>query len=282
MQHKKSKISSSDINKIYYGKCRKNLRDLYEEKYLRGNDVIQEQTNATSDQNTEVLLEAKKKFVKGKKKSPNKVSNDVAGGEYYTDSTNFTDIFGDILKTFNEDFDGGDVGGDMGGSDDTFDYEDSGSDEGEQSFSLSELRGMTLGELADLISGGGEDEYDDMGGGEDFGNDDMGTDDIPLESYGFEGDGQHVGAQANYSGKAGLLPKTDLVTPDGNIKKEKAKVGAKPNKNTGSEGKHHGAQSTRDGKASKQGKSNLVKDNGDADFGKMKTGYGKAKGEDLY
>jgi hypothetical protein len=252
----------------------KNLRDLYEEKYLRGNDVIQEQTNDTSDDDTEVVLEAKKKFVKGKKKAPSKTSDDVAGGEYYTDSTNFTDIFGDILKTFNEDF-SGDVGADIGGDDDTFGYDDAGSED-EQSFTVSELRAMTLGDLADLLSGGGEDEFEDDGGG------DMGTDDIPLESYGFEGDGQHVGAQANYSGKAGLLPKTDLVTPDGNIKKEKAKVGAKPNKNTGSEGKHHGAQSTRDGKASKQGKSNLVKDNGDANFGNMKTGYGKAKGEDLY
>lgn len=256
----------------------KNLRDLYEEKYLRGNEVVQEQTKDEPSGNTDVVLEARKKFVKGKKKTPGKTSDDVAGGEYYTDSTNFTDIFGDIIKTFNEDFGGGEVGGDLGGSDDTFGYDDAEDDGDEQSFTISELRAMTFGELADLVSGGVEDEYED----EDDGSGDLGTDDIPLESYGFEGDGQHVGAQANYSGKAGLLPKSDLVTPDGNSKKEKAKVGAKPNKNTGSEGKHHGAQSTRDGKASRQGKSNLVKDNGDANFGNMKTGYGKAKGEDLY
>lgn len=244
----------------------KNLSDLYAENYLaHAAPVVESKTT-----NELEVLEEKKKFVKGKPKKKEKDSDEKVGGEYYTDSVQFDNIFGDIIKSLNEEFDAGIPG------DSTMDMGEEGEEDfgDEQSFTISELRSMTLGDLANLIGGGYEDE----------GDMDMGDDsDIPLESYGFEGAGQHVGAQANYSGKAGLLPKTDLVTPDGNIKKEKAKVaGTKPTKTTGSEGQYHGAQGNYDGKAKKQGASTHVKANGDADFGKNKTGYGKAKGEDLY
>jgi hypothetical protein len=66
------------------------------------------------------------------------------------------------------------------------------------------------------------------------------------------------------------------------MKKDKVKVGGKPTKGHNGEGAHKGAQDVRNGKAGKLPQSNLVKSNGDADFGKMKTGYGKAKGEDQF
>lgn len=248
-----------------------NLSDLYVAKYLTPAAPITEST-AQTEQTEQELLEEKKKEMKkpvvGKKKA-DKESDDKVGGEYYTDS--FTNVFGNILKTLKEDFDS-DIGDDTFAADETG-GEDFGGDE--QTFTVSELRSMTLGDLADILAGGGfEDEGDDFGA--------EGADDIPLESYGFEGAGAHVGAQADYSGKAGLLPKTDLVDANGNIKKDKAKVGGKPTKGHNGEGAHKGAQDVRNGKAGKQSPSNLVKGNGDADFGKNKTGYGRAKGEDIF
>lgn len=244
-----------------------NLSDLYVAKYLTPAAPITESTAQTEQE----LLEEKKKEMKkpvvGKKKA-DKESDDKVGGEYYTDS--FNNVFGNILKTLKEDFDS-DIG------DDTFAADETGGEDFEDeqiSVSKSTLQSI-IDQLQSLI---GDVDFEDEG--DDFGAE--GADDIPLESYGFEGAGAHVGAQADYSGKAGLLPKTDLVDANGNIKKDKAKVGGKPTKGHNGEGAHKGAQDVRNGKAGKQSPSNLVKGNGDADFGKNKTGYGRAKGEDLF
>lgn len=235
----------------------KNLQDLYMEKYQRTAPVLEQSTDKSDETVVEEATQTKK-TVKTKSKT-------------VAESNAFNDVFGDILKTLNEEFG-------EGSADDTMDFddgqEDFGGEDEEISVSKSVIQSI-IDQLQGLIGDVGYD--DDMGGDDDFGGDD-----IPLESYGFEGAGQHVGAQANYSGKAGLLPATDLVDANGNIRKNKVKVGGKPTKGHNSEGQHHGAQGNYDGKAKRQSPSTHVKSNGDADFGKNKTGYGKAKGEDLF
>lgn len=251
----------------------KNLRDLYAEKYM----TTQAPSNQAPAQVVEESKKGKPDFKKGKK-SPKKAPT---GGEWtpemYDDSTRFENIFGNILATLKEDFDT-----DVGGTDDTFNFDDEDGGEGEDEtvqVSAAAIRGI-IEQLQALIGEGGDFEGEDEGA--DFGGDE-GGDDIPLESYGPDGAGQNFGAQGDYSGKAGMLPDTDLVEPNsGNAKFGKSKVGAKPNKSTGSLGKSNGSQDVRNGKAGKLPDTNLVKGNGDADFSKNKTGYGKAKGEDLY
>jgi hypothetical protein len=241
----------------------KNLSDLYAARYLSGPNTVVESTQA--DEQT-LLEEKKKEVVKKKAKKEKEVDPGILG-----DSTGFNSIFGDILKSINEEFDMGDTGGD-----DTFDAEgDEGFEEDEQiSVSKSVLQSI-IDQLQGLVG--------DVGFDDGLDGDLSGEDDIPLESYGFDGAGQHVGGAADYSGKAKLLPNTDLVDGNGNIKKDKAKVaGTRPTKGHNGEGQHHGAQGNYDGKAKKQSASTHVKANGDADFGKNKTGYGRAKGEDLY
>lgn len=246
-------------------KTDKNLSDLYMEKYIVGAPTVTEQ-QATVVTESDDKKEKDKKEKDKKKKTKGEWTPDM-----YNDSTQFSSIFGDIIKTFNEDFEGAaDIGDGVG--DDTMGFDDEGEDE-QITVSKASLQAV-IDQLQALI-GDLDGEY--VG---DEGEDDV--NDIPLESYGFDGAGAHVGAQADYSGKAGLLPKTDLVDANGNIKKDKVKVGGKPTKGHNGEGAHKGAQDKRDGKAGKQSPSNLVKGNGDADFGKNKTGFGRGKGEDLF
>jgi hypothetical protein len=242
----------------------KNLSDLYQEKYL--NAYAGATTVVESSKTEQEVLEEKKKVIKKKKKETSE--DEKAGGEYYADSTDFNNVFGDILKLYGEEFD-------VDAGDSTFDAGETG-DEGfeeDEQITISKSTLTSIIEQLQSLVGDMDDE---------FVGDEGGVDDIPLESYGFEGGGSHVGAQANYDGKAGLLPKTDLVASNGDMKKDKVKVGGKPTKGHNGEGAHKGAQDVRNGKAGKLPQSNLVKGNGDADFGKMKTGYGKAKGEDQF
>lgn len=247
----------------------KNLRDLYAEKYMN--------TQASSTEEVSQVVEEAKKGKPAPKKGKGKAK--PTGGEWtpdmYNDSSSFENIFGNILATLKEDFDT-----EVGGTDDTFDFDgEDGGEGGEDEtipVSVAAIRGI-IEQLQALIGEGG----DEFEGGDELG-DEEGGDEVPLESYGPDGAGQHHGAQGDYSGKAGPLPNTDLVEPNGNAKFGKSKVGAKPGKSTGSTGKHTGANDVRNGKAGKLPSTNLVKGNGDAEFGKSKTGYGKAKGEDLY
>ena len=261
----------------------KNLRDLYAEKYLN---------TAPSGQTAPAVIEEgsdeKKTFKKGAKKGASakgrttkyqdgSFSDEEIGGKFY-DSTSFDDIFGGILKTLNEEF-----GADVGGDDSTFDFDSEGGEGGgeDEQISVSRSAISAIIEQLQALIGEGGDEYEEEGDDGAFGGAGEG-DEIPTESYGPDGAGSNHGAQGDYSGKAGQLPATDLVEPNGNAKFGKMKVGGKPTKTTGSLGANHGAQGNYNGKAGKLPATNLVKGNGDAEFGKNKTGYGKGKGEDLY
>ncbi len=242
----------------------KNLMQLYSEMYQP----------TTSDEQPSVVTEsedktAKKKGEKKAKKDGD--SDDEVGGAFYADSTDFNKVFGDILSTIGEEFGEGAV-------DDTMGYEDDGNvmDGEDEQISVSKA---TIQSIIDQLQGLiGDIGFDD---GADDG--DLGDDDIPLESYGFDGAGQEHGGKGNYDGKARLLAQTDLVTTDGNIRKDKNKVaGTRPTKGNNGMGGHNGGQGNYDGKARLLTQTDLVTTDGNANKNKNKTGYGKKKGEDLY
>jgi hypothetical protein len=274
------------------------LVSLYESNYLRGR-LVQENTkpdylDLDKDGNkTESMKKAakdaehdsdedededethdeavKRKFKKSNKKSmKTKSKKPVNAGEIYGDSFQRSEnIFDQILREMDE------MGGNydsssMEESDDVFGASDT-SDEGEQTFTLSELRSMTLSQLAALLEG--EDEGEEK---EDYSFEDENYDEgeVPSESYGFTGgEGNYKGDQGNYDGKAKKQAPTSHVKANGDADFGKADTGFDPEDTEGSEGSFLGDQDEYDGKAKKQAPSSHVKANGDADFGKAKTGY---------
>jgi len=259
------------------------LYDLYEAHYLRpqsnnSQPITESVANRTPERE---IVEEKRKFKpfakKAKGKAKEKSSKSKAGTDYGLESVNFDNVFDKIIR---EEFgDEGDV--DSFASDDSYDFDGEGDDLGdgeEQTFSLSELRSMSLGELADLIAGGDStDEFSDEGGDETFEMED--GDEIPQESYAFDGGGRSHGMQGSYDGKAKTGSKSNHVKDNGDSDFSKQDTGYDPEDTEGSEGSEHGMQGEYDGKAKTGSKSTHVKGNGDSDFGKQKSGAKTSSGK---
>lgn len=258
------------------------LQSIYENNYLKSKVILEKADNDDEDEGEDtnnVGKTGKKKFNKPMKKK--KTPYDAGAG--YNEAATFDNAFDKLIREMDEDF---------GASDDTFDYDSAngadadagedqfGSDENEQSFTLSELKNMTLQELSDLVSGSGvADNAGDEFGDDEFSYGDGDDDEIPAESYSQMGGGKNVGSQGNYDGKAKRQGPSTLVKGNGDGEFGKQKTGFDPDDTEGSEGAEHGAQGTYDGKAKRQGPSNLVKGNGDGEFGKQKTGYKTGSGK---
>lgn len=263
------------------------LVSLYENNYLRGSVVeekkelpdfikkkIEERKGKTEDsdeedEDEETHDEAVKRKMKKAKKKSMKNKKEPNPGEIYGDSfTRSGNIFEQILREMDE-MGGGNFGA-SSADDNVFNADDQMDDMGgeEETFTLSELRSMSLGEIANLLAGG---EDEDEGEGEDF---------IPSESYGFTGgEGNYKGDQGNYDGKAKKANPTTFVKGNGDADFGDQDTGYDPDDTEGSEGTHHGDQGDYDGKAKKQAPTNLVKGNGDADFGKANTGIKTSSGK---
>lgn len=256
----------------------KSLDEIYAENFLGQMSpdagLIHEgtDTDTDADDSAEDTPKKKKPFELFKKGKKGKSKKGGYNGSMYDESNTFDSLYSTFMEQFDDE---GEMGFDDT-NDDTFDFND-GSEEGEDTFTLSELRAMTLGELCDLLSG--DEEYEDEFESED-GFDDMDdNDEIPLESYGQTGGGANHGAQGNYSGKAGRQPATSHVKGNGDADFSKQDTGYDPEDTEGSEGAEHGAQGTYDGKAKRQPATSHVKGNGDANFGKQNTGYKTRSGK---
>ena len=265
------------------------LVSIYENAYLRGR-VIEEKKPAFLKEKEEEAEKTPKKSSskpKGKlrgrmKKSKKSMSKKEIGAITY-DSHNRTEtVFDKILREMNE-MGGGDSAGSVGSEDDNvFDTEDyAGEGEEEQTFTLSELRGMTLGELVDML--GGDEESEDLE--DEFAYEDYDNvseeDDIPTESYGFTGgEGNYQGSQGNYDGKAKRQAPTSHVKANGDADFSDAETDYDPEEVDGNEESNYkGDQGNYDGKAKRQAPTSHVKANGDADFGKAKTAYKTQSGK---
>ena len=248
------------------------LVSLYESHYLnpQASTVITEKKEVEDDGEDNT---GAPKVPAAKKKK--KMSNEEIGATLY-DSHDMSS-FNSKFKQFMEEFDMGDnaFSDEHDEGDDTFEFE--GEEETKDSYTLEELRGMTLGELADLLAGGEEegegDEGFDFGGAEDA---------VPTESFGHEGGGKHLGNTQTRDGKPSKQAPTTRVKGNGDADFSKQKTGFAPEDTEGSEGSYLGNTQTRDGKPSKQAPTTRVKGNGDADFGKQRTGFGKKEGERLF
>lgn len=264
------------------------LVSIYENAYLRGN-VVEEKKNPFFQKEDEDTDDAPKKsfkkkgkFVAKKGKKKKSMSKAEIGGITYDSFNRSETVFDKILREMNEMGEGVTGAESVGDDNNVFDTgDDYDLDEGEQSYTLSELRSMTLGEIVDLISGG-EDEYEteDLGEGE-YEDDLSEEDDIPQESYGFTGgEGNYQGSQGTYDGKAKRQPATRFVKANGDAEFGEAETDYDPEEIDGNEESNYkGDQGTYDGKAKRQSPTNFVKSNGDADFGKVKTGYKTSSGK---
>jgi hypothetical protein len=253
------------------------LVSIYEQNYLNPQSSVivekkEEESPAEENDGGKAPVLAKNK----KKKKP------FDAGACYNEEKN---SFNNLFNTFMEEFDSGENAFDDNGSDDSFEFDGGeGEDDGlggddDQSFTLTELKAMTLQEICDLISGTGT---EDDGMGDDFSFDD-GDDSIPTESYGQMGDGKHLGNTQTRDGKPSKQSPTTRVKGNGDADFSKQKTGYAPENTEGSEGENFGNTQTRDGKPSKQGASSHVKPNGDAKVGQtQRTGFGKKEGERLF
>jgi hypothetical protein len=276
------------------------LVSIYESNYLRGNLVqennkpdyldfdkdgdkkesmkkaLKDKAHGHSDDEDEdeethdEAVKRKMKNIKKTKKSMKNKSKEPNPGELYNDSFKRSgNIFDQILREMDE-MNGGNFG--SSSMDDNVFNADGQMDSGEEeTFTLSELRAMSLGDLANLLAGG-EDE------GEEYGEE-M-EDGVPTESYGFTGgEGNYKGDQGNYDGKAQRAKPTTFVKANGDADFSDQDTGYDPDDTEGSEGSHMGDQGDYDGKAKKQAPSSHVKVNGDADFSKANTGIKTSSGK---
>ena len=257
------------------------LVSIYENNYIKGS-LIQEKADDTSADESETDESSKDSTPKTSKKKTMKNKSKPNPGEIYGDSFKRTEnIFDKILREMDEL--GGESESVFGSSEDDASIEDGETDdfssEEEQTFTLSELKNMTLSELASLIGGGEEEEEEEDYSFEDESFDE-GDDQIPSESYGFTGgEGNYKGDQGTYDGKAKKQPATTHVKANGDADFGKSETDYDPEDTEGSEGSHLGDQGTYDGKAKKQPATDLVKGNGDANFGKAKLGYKTKSGK---
>jgi hypothetical protein len=289
----------------------KDLVSIYESNYLRGNLVqekkkpdfrdfdedgdidesmkkaLKDKENGHSDDEDEdedkdkkPYGEAVKRKIKNAKKSKKSMKNKSKKpnpGELYNDSFKRSgNIFDQILREMDEmdKMNGGNFGASPMG-DNVFNADDQMNSGEEESFTLSELRAMSLGEIANLLAEG-EDEGEEYG--EEYGEE-M-EDGVPTESYGFTGgEGNYKGNQGIYNGKAQRGKPTTFVKANGDMDFGDADTGYDPDDTEGSEGSYHGDQGDYDGKAKKQAPSSHVKANGDADFSKANTGIKTSSGK---
>ena len=249
---------------------KQDLTSIYEQNYLKpqfASQVIQE----TKGEETEEEDTAPTPKVAGKKKK-----KPFDAGACYAEKRSFNQMF----ETFMEEFESGDNAFDDTGVDDSFDFDDN-TDGEEQSFTVSELKGMTLGEIVDLLSGDAIEDNDV--GGDEFSFDGGEDDDIPTESYGQMGDGKHLGNSDTRDGKPKKQPASTRVKANGDADFSKQETGFAPEDTEGSEGSHLGNTDTRDGKPKKQAPSTHVNSNGTAKVGQsQRTGHGKKEGERLF
>jgi hypothetical protein len=277
----------------------KDLVSIYESNYLRGN-LVQEnnkpdyldfdkdgdkkesmkkalkdkghgESDDEDEDEDETAEEAVKRKIKKAKKKSMKNKKEPNPGEIYGDSFKRSgNIFEQILREMDE-MSGGNFG--ASADDNVFNADDQAEDMGEETFTLSELRAMTLGELVNLLADEVGDEVgDEMDGeGEDF---------IPSESYGFTGgEGNYKGDQGNYDGKAQRAKPTTFVKGNGDADFGDQDTGYDPDDTEGSEGSHLGDQGDYDGKAKKQAPTDFVKGNGDTNFSKANTGIKTSSGK---
>jgi hypothetical protein len=233
------------------------------------------------DETAEEAVKRKMKNIKKSKKSMKKKSKEPNPGAIYGDSFKRSgNIFDQILREMDE-MNGGNFGA-SSADDNVFNADDQMDSGEEETFTLSELRSMSLGELANLLAGG-EDEGEEYGDemedeGEEYG-DEM-EDGVPAESYGFNGgEGNYPGSQRNYDGKAQRAKPTTFIKGNGDADFGDQDTGYDPDDTEGSEGSYLGDQGDYDGKAKKQAPSSHVKANGDADFSKAKTGIKTSSGK---
>jgi hypothetical protein len=249
----------------------KSLDELYAENYLGmtslGSGLIQEANNDVSDEE-DSSEDTTPKFTKKKK-------GKFRADKHYAEKNTFDSLY----NTFMEQFEDDEFGGFDEGGDDTFDGDTEFDDDmgDEQTFTLSELRAMSLGELSDLLSSGEDDDFD-FDDSDDFGGDEDFDEEIPMESYGQTGGGAHHGANGNYSGKAGRQSPTTHVKGNGDADFSKQDTGYDPEDTEGSEGSSEG-DGDYSGKAHRQPATSHVKGNGDANFGKQNTGYRTRSGK---
>lgn len=258
-----------------------NLASIYESAYLNRGSVVQEKQEPVEDNEDEGSDEtpksSQKKSFGGAKKKKKSMSKSEIGGITYDSFKRSETVFDKILREMNEMGGGADTGS-VGDDNNVFDTDEFSGEEdmGEESYTVSELRSMTLGELANLLAGGGEDETMD------FDDSDLSeSDEVPRESYGFVGgEGNHLGSQGNYSGKAGRQGPSARVKANGDANFSDAETDYDPEEIDGNEESNYkGDQGNYDGKAKRQSATNFVKANGDADFGKSKTGYNTSSGK---
>lgn len=255
-----------------------NLVSIYENSYLRGN-TVEEKKSPFKDEDESSEEETPKKSPRFKKKRKSMSKKEI-GGITYDSFDRSKNIFADILREMSDM--GASVGSSVGGDDNVFSADDedfSSEEEGGRTFSVSELKSMTLGELIEVLAG--EDEGEDFEEEGDFDYEgDIGEDDeIPQENYSVGGEGNYQGDQGNYDGKAKRQPATTHVKGNGDMDFSKTKTNYDPDDTEGSEGSEHGDQGNYDGKAKKLPATDHVKGNGDMNFGKSKTGHKISSGK---
>jgi hypothetical protein len=237
------------------------LVSIYEQNYLMpqnsaGNSsrVIKEEKE-DYEENEEGTMP---KVPAAKKKK--KMSKEEIGATLYDESN----CFEKALKSFMEEFDMGDNAfSDEHDADNTFSFEDGeeGEEEAKDSYTIEELKAMTLAEIADLIADKSDFDFQD-------------DEEMPTESM-------HYGNERVRDGKPSKS-ETTRVKANGDADFSKQKTGFAPEDTEGSEGSNLGNEQTRDGKPSTNAGTTRVKANGDADFSKQKTGFGKKQNERLF
>ncbi len=224
------------------------LVSIYENSYLNNGSILEEKKGragkADINEDGEISqYEAKRssainknktkssfknKGVKKKSMSKKSISDKEMAGITYDSFNRSENIFDKILREMDEM--GGNMDSSVGNEDDNvFDADGESSNEDEVSYTLSELRAMTLGEIVDLLGEGGEEEgegeEDEYGyGGE--GEMESG-DSVPGESYSAGGESNYHGDQGNYDGKAKRQPSTTRVKSNGDADFSQAKTGMK-------------------------------------------------------
>lgn len=262
------------------------LQAIYEQNYLNsGSGIISEAakqvekpkkfTAKDDDEYVAPKVPKSKKMNKFKKAktSVKKKTTAKEAGEMYSDSTEFSSHFKRLLKEFADDGTEFDDQNSFDTGNDDFESSDD-----EQTFTLTELRGMTLGEIMDLFNGN-EENSDDFN--DDFDDDNFSDDQVPMESYDQGGNVRTTGAQGKYDGTASRQAKSTFVKDNGDAKLDDQDTGYDPEDTEGNEGSEHGAQGEYDGKAKKQKPNTFVKDNGDVNRS-QKTGYGKPDGKNYF
>lgn len=256
------------------------LVSIYENAYLQ-RPVIAEQTYSKdtddTDDDSSSPLDPMASTKQSKKSMKKKKLNDdkTVGGAYYADSFKRSEtIFDKILREMDE------MGGSMGPADADDQVYEPGEDEHEEAYTLSELRGMTMGEIVALLSTDTDDyeeeESDEFEDSDEIEDDEFAPGDkMSGESY----EGNCMGSQGTYDGKAKRQPATTHVKSNGDADFGKQQTGYDPEDTEGSEGTEHGSQGDYDGKAKRQAATSHVKSNGDAQHGMAKTAFKTSSGK---